>query len=213
MTMSLVGLRFHMAFDLDRLERYCSMVISRFAQQHHQERFYRFAIDEDLLCLNSVEAHGETAVRYQLAWQESVRPLVSWEEVQADSESQRLIGLLERYQGLDTGDHAACLQAINDERAQKRQEQPVNPYSTPEGLLSLRENTGDWKYQGFATLTDCDGFNWEAVVDHQELDPQSQPHSEYAVAMTQLLARLVESGIFQELNVTEDFSAIRVEHD
>ena len=54
-----------MAFDVALLTEFAIEAIADFAREHSDETFYAFAIDESLLCLNSVERFLETLDSYQ----------------------------------------------------------------------------------------------------------------------------------------------------
>ncbi|MCB1333358.1 MAG: DUF4303 domain-containing protein [Roseivivax sp.] len=56
------------AFNVDELTEYCTEVIREFAAAHASETFYGFALDEGLLCLNSVEAFEATLADFERRW-------------------------------------------------------------------------------------------------------------------------------------------------
>ncbi len=95
-----------------------------------------------------------------------------------------LLGLYERTQGLDRTDLDACRQVINENRARCRAD--GCEYRTPEGILELRMNTGDWAYQGFADLND--GFDDDAYSRHYDLPAWRQKLSAYGRAMNRLFS-------------------------
>jgi hypothetical protein len=147
-------------FDVERLAAISVRAIAGFAASHQQETFYAFAIDANLLCLNSVEAFE------------------------------------------------SCLQHY-------RKKYPAH-YQDEEDVQSLKYNTGDWAYQGFATLWDEDGFNSLLYSEHYDAgameDHEAMRTSAYAAAMDRLLAILREQNPFHLLKTTEDFQIRRVEH-
>jgi len=79
-------------------------------------------------------------------------------------------------------------------------------------IEALRLDTGDWEYQGFAEMTDAEGFDRKAYEKHYNLDDAAQKTSEYGLAMDALVERLKARHAFDELPRTEDFVAVRVEH-
>ncbi len=52
-------------FDIDRLFTIVRAAIREFAASHSDETFYAFAIDADMLCLNSEEDFAKSLARYQ----------------------------------------------------------------------------------------------------------------------------------------------------
>jgi hypothetical protein len=52
-------------FDVEKLTEFAMQAITVFASNHADETFYAFAIDADLLCLNSVEQFRITLSEYQ----------------------------------------------------------------------------------------------------------------------------------------------------
>lgn len=87
-----------------------------------------------------------------------------------------------------------------------------------EEISSLKLNTGDWDYQGFADLRDSGGFDDELYSLHYDLwldsaDPDLELlETEYAVAMQTLIERLQSAGAFNQLRKTDDFRVFRPEH-
>ncbi len=86
-------------------------------------------------------------------------------------------------------------------------------YLLPEDVEDLRLNTGDWDYQGFVCLMDSGGFDYELYQSHYDSHELEQKASDYAKAMDQLLAALVEERAFDGLKRSPDFFANRVEHN
>jgi hypothetical protein len=150
-------------FNIEKLTEFAIAEIEKFAAAHQDETFYGFAIDADLLCLNSVEHFERSLSEYRTNW---------------------------------------------DYRNRKTRGQHENPYFDPTEIEELRQNTGDWEYQGFAQMRDKDGF----YDRHYGMSDARQKTSAYGKAMDQLLERIAESGVLEKLKRTEDFQIRRVEH-
>jgi hypothetical protein len=84
--------------------------------------------------------------------------------------------------------------------------------ATEQAIATMRRETGDWAYQGFAEMGAEHGFDREAYQDHYNLDDAAQKTSAYGLAMDALLARLIARDAFASLRRTDDFLVIRVEH-
>jgi hypothetical protein len=201
-----------MAFDVERLFEFCVAEIKRFAQTHQGETFYAFAVDEGLLCLNSEEAFARTLEKYQENWDHKIRPIERWEELSKweVSDADQILEYSEEDDGLDRSDQKACLAVINEYRARERAR--GNQYRTAAGIKTIRQSTGAWAYQGFATMTDSVGFDDAAYQEHYGLSDEEQTTSAYGIAMDRLVQRLRESGVFECLRKAPDFYATRVEH-
>lgn len=202
-----------MAFDVEKLFKFAASEIEKFAGEKKTETFYAFAIDASLLCLNSEESASRTLKKYREKWDTSTREVKTWDELTTSDlrEAEYLLRLAEQYSGLDRGDKDACLRVVNESRAKQRAE--GNPHIDKGSIESLRENTGDWEYQGFATMKTEHGFDDDKYDKHYDLDETKQRKSEYAIAMNTLVERLVKSGVFNCLNLSADFKAQRVEHN
>jgi len=202
-----------MAFDLDKLQRFCMAEMQRFAEDHQDEVFYAFAIDASLLCLNSEGQFAVTLQECQDEWDQKTRPIQRWEDLtDADvRDSDFLLGLHEKHSGLDRSDKEACLQVINKSRSQDREK--GSPYCDPEEIRMLRENTGDWAYQGFADMRGSDGFDYDAYSEHYDMSDEEQKTSAYGTAMDKLIEHLRMSNAFECLNTAPTFYARRVEHN
>jgi len=96
---------------------------------------------------------------------------------------------------------------------QSYQQNYPNRYNSAEIIESVRNNTGDWKYQGFAELTDENGFDSDAYAKHYDMDEDEQETSKYALAMNELIRVLLERRAFDSLMKTDNFVANRVEHN
>jgi hypothetical protein len=202
-----------MSFDLDKLESFCAAEIERFAQAHREETFYAFAIDADLLCLNSEEQFEQSVKRYQEKWDRQTRHVERWEDLSENDlrEIRWLLEMAEKFSGIDRTDTKACLAVINDEREKRRRKGCC--YRTDQGISSLRENTGDWAYQGFAEMTDAHGFDHSAYQEHYNMSENDQQTSAYGLAMNVLVTRLLAGSAFDRLRRSPQFYATRVEHD
>lgn len=194
-----------MSFDVGKMREFAKQAIKKFADEHQNETFYAFAIDASLLCLNSVEKYDATLVTRRQQWAEQNTPVSCFAELdefdQEDAlEMYALVGQgmeLAEYQQKFVEDHNA---AIGD-----------NPYETQDGQNELRNNPGDWAYQGFAELSN--GFDAGAYDHHYHASDDEQESSAYKVAMQQLIQQLQDENAFADLNVTHDFVAHSVEHN
>ena len=201
-----------MAFDIDKLFKFCTEEINNFGEKHQNESFYGFAIDASLLCLNSEEEFSVSLKRYQDEWDYDNRSILTWDEL-----TERDIWLSEssirvdgEYLGSKPEDRNAHLIIINQDRAEERAK--GNPYRKNDEILSLRENTGDWQYQGFVKMTESVGFDEDAYDLHYNLSDDEQKTSAYGKAMDELLRRLTKANVFAFLRLSPSFYAIRVEH-
>ena len=203
----------HMSFDLEKLLTFCLNEIQVFSEKHKNETFYGFAIDASLLCLNSIEEFDKTLQKYQTNWEKKARNIVTWEELTEKdlADAEYLLGLEERYNNLNRDDKNACLAVINEERRSYREK--GNPYKKKEEIMELKENTGDWCYQGFADMSSEVGFDETAYSAHYDMSDEEQLNSEYCLAMDELIEKLNASNIFDCLKQTDDFYVIRVEHN
>jgi hypothetical protein len=206
-----------MAFDIERLAAFSISAIRSFAESHRDETFYAFAIDADMLCLNSDECASATLRKYRERWKMSTREIQSWSSLtEADMKQERFaLDLAAKHSGLDLRDHEASLLVINRSRARRRDEGCL--YDTEVGIRALRENTGDWEYQGFAHLRPEHGFDRALYDDHYEAAGDSEdghaPETEYATAMSRLVAALEVADAFSCLKRSPEFKATWVDHD
>lgn len=206
-----------MSFDVDKLFDFCRMSIARFAREHSSETFYAFAIDADMLCLNSVEQFAETLHEYQASWDRQTRNIDRLSDMtHEDMNDEKLsLDMAVKFNGLDRSDEQAVLRVINENRARRRERGCT--YRTDEGIRDLRNNTGDWAYQGFAEMHERHGFDSELYSDHYDEAGESEdgrsPDSEYATAMSELIERLQRSDVFDPLNRSDDFTVSWVDHD
>lgn len=91
-------------------------------------------------------------------------------------------------------------------------------YETAEQLEQIKMSVGDWKYQAFESLEHEDGFDRDAYQEHYDLGLESGNkekllNSPYALAMEAVLQGLIAKDAFRIIRRSEDFKAIRVEHD
>jgi hypothetical protein len=89
-------------------------------------------------------------------------------------------------------------------------------YETDEQIADLRQNTGDWEYQGFAEFSDETGFDHIAYNDHYEIaggDDLEAAKTPYAIAMRAVIDGLNERDAFKHLRRSDDFYATQVEHN
>jgi hypothetical protein len=205
-----------MAFDIQRRFDFCRLSVGRFAPDHSGETFYAFAIDANLLCLNSLEAFAKTLEGYQSRWDRRTRFIESISDMTYDDWRYEQVGLkiAEKHDGLDRRNEEAVLALINESRSRRRAEGCT--YRTSEGIRDLRDNTGDWDYH-FASMDENVGFDDELYDDHYDeamgSDDGHAPHTDYAIAMTELVDRLRRSDIFRPLKMTDDFRVSWVDHD
>ncbi len=201
-----------MPFDLHKLHKFCTAELKQFADSHQNESFYAFAIDAELLCLNSEERFEQTLRDYQKTWEGKTRHIDRWEDLTKFDlmDSKWILDMAARLDGLDLTDKRACLEVVNN--ARKLIKANGNRYQSEEGIISLRENTGDWAYQGFTRMTPEVGFDDAAYQIHYDLSDEEQKTSEYGIAMDSLVKFLVAADAFSCLKRTPNFYATRVEH-
>ncbi len=91
-------------------------------------------------------------------------------------------------------------------------------YSTSSDVESLRANTGDWAYQGFAQFDEESGFDQELYDLHYDIGLDVDEGAvelsttEYARAMDEVIRNLKKGKAFENLKRTPDFKITRVEH-
>jgi len=56
------------SFDIERLTAFVLYEIKKFAEKHQKELFYGFAIDGNLLCVNSIEQFEKSLNEYRKKW-------------------------------------------------------------------------------------------------------------------------------------------------
>ena len=205
-----------MAFNIEKLVKFCIAEIEEFAEDHQNETFYGFVIDADMLCLNSVEEAEKTLTEYQDRNDRLMRRLEKWEDITEedfnwDKSYDFEIDDFELFINADQKIKDEFLSEANDDRERRRQK--GNPYRQDAEIKDLRENTGDWAYQGFADMTSKHGFDNKAYDRHYGMSDERQKTSAYGKAMDEVLKRLKDSNVFKCLKTTDDFYIIRVEHD
>ena len=160
-------------FDVQKLKEYSIAMIKNFAEQHKDEHFYGFAIDDGLICFNSVEEFDKTLNYY---WSKVMNREFPYESGNVEKAYK------EFYPDLSFKDAMA---------------------------ISLKENTGDWKYQGFAKLDICEGYDCDLYQDYYDFVFEGGDKEEYTkmdyIAMVSLMKELEESNVFSCLNLTDDF--------
>lgn len=148
-------------FDIPKMTKVATAAIFEFATSHPHEVFYSFAIDANMLCLNSLQQFEITLAEY-------------------------------------------------------RDKFPKH-YLSDDDIRELRENTGDWKYQGFFHMEDSHGFDGNLYDEHYDLAGSSAdgryPSSDYAMAMSALVAALKQENAFKPLKQSEDFIATWSDHN
>src|SRR5262245_9050697 len=205
-----------MPFDVDKLLPYCRERIAQFAPDHSSKTFYAFAIDANMLCLNSVEEFAKTLHKYQSRWDRRTRSITAIADLtDEDLRNEKFrLGLAESCKGVDRSDSDAVLAEINEGRSRMRSE--GCEYRIAEGIRSLRENTGDWAYQGFADMDEDHGFDRDLYFNVHYYESSADggaPHTQYAIAMTELVERLRSSDAFKPLQLTDDFTVSWVDHN
>ena len=111
----------------------------------------------------------------------------------------------------------ASLLCFNSEEEFKKTlkyyQEKSDKYNTKERIADLKENTGDWEYQGFAEFDENSGFDWDEYNEHYHEEEEFQLTSDYAKSMDIVVENLKKSGVFDLLKKTENFYANRVEHN
>lgn len=205
-----------MSFNLESLFHKSVESIRGFAGTHTDETFYAFAIDENLLCLNSIEQFERTLQRYRDRDQHSRRVIASWADVDAD-DIKRFEYMFCYDQKIDQNNTEEVKKFVFDQHNNRLKFSKDLPpsHQTPREVAMLRANTGDWSYQGFAELTEADGFDFEANDEFNDLegDPNLQMRTAYGKAMRSLIDMIGDSGIFELLRRTPNFYATVVSHN
>ncbi len=204
-----------MSFNLDSLLQKSVESIREFSSQHEDETFYAFAIDENLLCLNSVEEFQKTLYRYREKDQHDRRALKSWVEVD-ERDIKRFDYMFNRNPTLDQNNPDEVKKFVFEQHNILRELRKDNPpsHQSPGHIALLRASTGDWSYQGFARFSEEDGFDFKAYYKFDDLngDTKAQASSKYGVAMKTLIRMIEETGILGLLKRTPNFYATVVSH-
>ena len=205
-----------MAFNIEKLVRFCIEEIEKFSVNHQTETFYGFAIDASLLCLNSVEGTDRTLKEYQDRETRLMQQIKDWKDVTEevllwDGGYRFGVRKLEDFRNLEPEKRQEFLLNANSNREIRKEK--GNSYHNEINIKHLRENTGDWKYMGFAEMTAKQGFDSKAYYRHYDMSDKRQLNSAYGKAMDEILIRIKESNGFKCLKTTNDFYVIRVEHN
>jgi hypothetical protein len=196
---------------------FCVQQIEKFAKEHNNETFYGFAIDSNMLCLNSEEEAEKTLTEYIKKWEYRNRELNSYDEMTDEDHrtEEFMINAMSKIGKLDKDNKDDCLTFINEMRASGREE--GCKYKTEEGTFDLKMNTGDWAYQGFAELSEENGFDNDLYQKHYDKAAMSEnghaPHTKYAKAMNKLINELVENNAFKSIKKSVDFKAFMTDHN
>jgi hypothetical protein len=78
-------------------------------------------------------------------------------------------------------------------------------YDTSKKISDLKQNTGNWEYQGFAEFKDENGFNYDEYLEHYHEDDYDQMNTDYTNSMNTVLNNLKKSNAFDTLKKTTDF--------
>ena len=120
----------------------------------------------------------------------------------------------ETFYGFSIDASLLCLNSEEEfQKTLKYYREKFGGYDTEEQIADLRQNTGDWEYQGFAEFDKNSGFDMEKYNEHYQEDEEFQPTSDYAKSMDIVVENLKKSGVFDLLKKTENFYVNRVEHN
>ncbi|WCO03550.1 DUF4303 domain-containing protein [Psychroserpens ponticola] len=120
----------------------------------------------------------------------------------------------ETFYGFSIDTNLLCLNSEEEfQKSLKYYREKFGGYDTDELIADLKENTGDWEYQGFAEFDENSGFDMEEYNEHYHEDEDYQLTSDYAKSMEKVVENLKESGVFDLLKKTNDFYINRVEHN
>lgn len=86
-------------------------------------------------------------------------------------------------------------------------------YDTEEKIADLKQNTGDWGYQGFAEFEDEVGFNYDEYLEHYHEDDDSQLTSDYSKSMSIVIKNLKKNDAFDSLKKAKEFRIEMAEHN
>lgn len=119
-----------------------------------------------------------------------------------------------------------CLNSVEqfEKTLKEYQERYPKSYTDADCINELKYNSGDWEYQGFAEMSEQDGFNDFLYSEHYHLSFEQPKPTEaetaelflqtpYHKAMQELLTLLENSGVFDLLNKTADFRTFLSEHN
>ena len=145
-------------FNVETMTSFAEEQIKSFLKNHKSEVFYAFAIDDGLLCLNSLSEFEKTLKTYQ------------------NSNAE---------------------------------------YNEPDEIDELKYNTGDWEYQGFATLNEAPGYNRRLYNKFYNLgfyggSEEGLKKTKYYIAMNAIINNLKNNQVFNSTQITENFKSFVV---
>jgi hypothetical protein len=115
-----------------------------------------------------------------------------------------------------------CLNSVEAFEASLKEYKARYPkyYETDSQIEDLRQNTGDWEYQGFASFSKQTGFDKDAYDEHYNLgldcpldEMDRLNNTSYAKAMGAVIEALKKRDAFKSLKCSNDFYATQVEHN
>lgn len=120
----------------------------------------------------------------------------------------------ETFYGFSIDANLLCLNSEEEfQKSLKYYREKFGGYDTDELITDLKENTGDWEYQGFAEFDENSGFDMDEYNEHYHEDEDLQLTSDYAKSMNKVVENLKESGVFELLKKTDAFYVNRIEHN
>lgn len=147
-------------FDIDQLFTVVETAIRDFAAEHSGETFYAFAIDADMLCVNSNEAFAASLAKYQADYPDKYQDPENIEDLKYNTGDWHYQGFfdLEDEHGFDED---AYSDHYDEAGASDGGTAPHTPYAKAMSALILRLQDSDV----FAPLTCTEDFriSW---VDH-----------------------------------------------
>ena len=78
-------------------------------------------------------------------------------------------------------------------------------YHNANSINELKQNTGDWAYQGFYYLSVDEGFSNDEYRKYRDMDGMDRMDSPYYKAMRRLIENITTSNSFYRLKKTETF--------
>ena len=145
-------------FNVEKMTSFAEEKIKSFVKNHKSEVFYAFAIDDGLLCLNSLTEFEKTLNSYQNKY---------------------------------------------------------NEYNKTEEIDGLKYNTGDWEYQGFATLNEAPGYNLRLYNKFYNLGfnggtDDALKKTKYYIAMNEIIKNLKNNQAFNSIQTSDNFKTFVV---
>jgi hypothetical protein len=204
-------------FDVDALFKFSVKALEQLAEEHSDEIFYAFTIDDGLLCMNSEEQYQATLRKYgqnspeyyiEAEYEKKYCPL----RLESPEYYGRLFPL------------ASTTAHLSFDELFERFMNETATLTPLEARFSVRYNSGDWEYQGFATLVKSEGYDkdlamdaYNIVMDHPKLSTEEQiqlyKDSAYYKAMLALINRLEASGVFNRFNCSDNFKTFISRHN